>query len=323
MRIALAACLVGALAVPACADSNTPSLAPINAALQAGQADKALSLIAQLPFSGKNDAAALNLACRVRFTLGDWESAVRDCEEAVRLAPAISSYHMWLGRALGEKAGKANFFSAFSLAKRVAAEFQKAAELDPHSAEALFDLGAYYVEAPSVVGGGLSKAESVALELDRIDPPRAWEIRARIAAEKKDVATAEANLKQAISLSHHPASQWSTLSRFYGDHKRWSEMDAAIGSCMAAAARDPHSGVALYDAAGVLIAAGREPALAARMLEDYVNGSSRTEEAPAFIALSRLAQLKEQLGDHAGAQAAVTAALQLAQEYQPAKELRR
>jgi tetratricopeptide (TPR) repeat protein len=323
LGIALAACLGAGLALSVRAEGGDPALAPINTALQAGQADKALALLAQLPSGGRNNAAALNLACRVRFTLGDWEAAVRNCETAVRLEPGNSIFHMWLGRALGEKASRAFFTTAYSLGKRVLAEFQKAAELDPRNAEGLFDLGSFYVEAPSVAGGGLSKAESVAQELDRVDPPRAWELRARIAADRKDQAAAEANLKQAISLSRHPASQWSTLARFYGDRKRWSEMDAAIGSCMAAAARDPRSGAALYDAAGVLIAAGREPALAARMLEDYVNGSAKTEEAPTFIALSRLARLKEQMGDHAGAQTAVAAALQLAQEYQPARDLRR
>ena len=322
LRFALAACLAGALALSVRAQINDPALAAINASLQAGQADKALAQLSQLPSAGQNNAAAMNLACRVRFILGDWETAVRDCEQAVRLDSGNSIYHMWLGRALGEKAGKASFLSAYSLAKRVLAEFQRATELDYSNAEALFDLGAFYIEAPSVVGGGLSKAESVAIELDRVDPPHAWELRSRIAEKRKDPGSAEANLRKAISLSRHPAVQWSVLSRFFANNKRWAEMDSAIGSCMTAATKDAaHSGVALYDAAGVLIAVGREQALAAKMLEEFVNGSAKTEEAPAFIALTRLARLKEQLGDRSGAQAAAHAALELAHDYQPARDM--
>ncbi len=324
LRFALAACLVGAQGFSVHAEIADPALTAINASLQAGQADKVLAQLSQLPSGGQNNAAAMNLACRVRFILGDWDAAVRDCEQAVRLDSGNSTYHIWLGRALGEKAGRASFLSAYSMAKRVLAEFQRATELDRTNAGALFDLGSFYVEAPSVVGGGLSKAESVALELDRVDPPHAWELRSRIAEKRKDPGAAESNLRKAISLSRHPAVQWSVLSRFFGNSKRWAEMDSAIASCTSAAARDAaHSGVALYDAAGVLIAVGRDQALAAKMLEDYVNGSAKTEEAPAFIALTRLARLKDQLGDHAGAQVAVNAALQLAHDYQPAKDLRR
>ena len=47
-------------------------------------------------------------------------------------------------------------------------------------------------------------------------------------------------------------------------------------------------------------ASNRDPALAAKMLEDYLAGSAKTEEAPAFVAHDRLAQLKQQLGRPGG-----------------------
>lgn len=323
-RLALAAgCFSLALAVPVCADSPEPALASVNAALQAGQADKALALISALPQSGQSNAQALNLSCRVRFTLGQWDAALRDCEQAVRLDPRNARHHMWLGRALGEKANKASFLSAFSLAKRVVQEFQQAAQLDPQDADALFDLGSYYVEAPSVVGGGLDKAQSVIAQLDRIDPARASELRAQVDMHRKDFAAAENNLKKAISASRHPALQWASLARFYQERKRWDEMESAIQSCATAAARDPHSGVALYDAAGVLIRARRDSQLAAKLLQDYLASASKTEEGPAFVAHSRLALLQQELGDAANAQLNQAAAYQLAREYQPAQDLRR
>jgi len=316
-------CLSAALALPARADSLQPALVPVNSALQAGQADKALSLISLLPQQGLNNAQALNLACRVRFTLGQWDTAVRHCEEAVRLDPNNARNHMWLGRAYGEKANKASFLSAFSLGKKVVQEFQKAAQLDPQDAEALADLGSFYAEAPSIVGGGVEKAQTVAAQLDHIDPARAYELRAQIDKQRKDFTSAENDLKKAISVSHHPAFQWTTLARFYMARKRWDDMDAAIRSVMTAAAREAHSGVALYDAAGVLIMAKRDPALAAKLLQEYLSGSSKTEEAPAFVAYSRLALLQQELGDAANAQVSQAAALQMARDYQPAQDSRR
>lgn len=299
------------------------ALSQANAALQSGEADKALSLLQSLPNGGSNNAQALNLACRVEFTLAHWDAAIHDCQQAIGLDPRSSDDHMWLGRALGEKANKSSFLSAYQLGKRVLAEFQLAAQLDPRNAEVLSDLGEFYVEAPGVVGGGLDKAESVAEELDRVDPVRADELRASIAGQRGDYGEAETLLKKAIAISPHPAHQWATLARFYASRQRWAEMDNAIGNCEAAEARDPRAVVALYDAAGVLIHVKREPELAARLLQEYLASPDKTEEAPAFIAYARLARLQQKLGDAANAQMALAAASELAREYQPVQDLRR
>jgi tetratricopeptide (TPR) repeat protein len=308
-------------AVPAALSAqNTHALAEIDAALQSGQADKALSLIAALPQGGADNAEALNLDCRVRLTLQQWDAAGSKCEQAVRLDGQNSSYHMWLGRALGERADRASFMSAFSLGKRVRTEFEAAVNLDPHNALALSDLGDFYSQAPGIVGGGTDKAENIASQLDRISPARAHELRASIAQQRKDDAAAERELKLAIQTSPHPAFQWTVLASFYEHRQRISDMEDAIHNAASAAAKDRTAGVALYDGAGVLIRAKRDTELAAKMLQDYLAGSSQTEEAPAFIAHYRLARLLDQLGDHAGAQREQAAGYALAHEYRPAQD---
>jgi tetratricopeptide (TPR) repeat protein len=293
-----------------------------NAALQAGEADKALTLLDAVRNSVSNRAEAENLECRVRFTLEQWNAAVAACQEAVNLDGENSDYHMWLGRALGEKAGRASFLSAFSLAKRTRTEFEEAVRLGPRNASALADLGEFYRSAPGVVGGGLGKAESVALELDRVDPARAYELRGRIAEERKDYGMAEREYKQAIASSPHPAFRWTTLADFYRRRQRWTEMEWAVESCFKAAEHDKHAGVPLFDGASVLIDANRDLPLAAKMLESYLAGSAKTEEAPAFVAYTRLARVEERLGDHESARKAQVAALALAHEYRPAQDLR-
>jgi tetratricopeptide (TPR) repeat protein len=294
------------------------TLLQANRAFQAGEADKALGLLNSLPQGGINLAQAQNLACRVHFTLQQWDSAVRECQQAVRLDGQNSVDHMWLGRALGEKAGNASFLTAFSLGKQVRIEFETAARLDSRNAEALTDLGEFYAEAPGIVGGGLDKAGEVAAELDRLDPARAHQLRARIADANNDYGTGERELKAAIASAAHPAKYWTTLASFYRHRSRWPEMEWAIHNCISTAQRDSNASVALYDGAGVLIESSRDPALAARMLESYLASPSKTEEAPACEAHLRLARLKKQLGDTAGAQQELTAALQLAHDYKPA-----
>jgi tetratricopeptide (TPR) repeat protein len=306
----------GALQVP------LKPLAQVNAALQAGEADRALGLLKGLGPSDAGSAEARNLECRVRFTLEQWDVAASLCEEAVRLDGQNSSYHLWLGRALGEKANRASFLSAFSLGKRVQAEFAEAARLNPRSAEALASLGEFYYAAPGVVGGGMDKAESVAAQLDQVEPARAFDMRARMAVERKDFGTAERQFKQAIAVSAHPAYQWLALASFLRQRGRLSDMESAIHSALMAASRDPHAGLVLFDGASVLIAANRESALAEKMLEDYVASNSKVEDGPAFVAHVRLARLKQQRGDTAGAEQERAAALALAHDYKPAQDLR-
>ncbi len=295
-------------------------LAQANAALQAGEADRALALLNSLPSSGEGQAEAHNLQCRVRLTLEQWNAAVSQCEQAVRLDGQNSGYHLWLGRALGKKAERASFLRAYSLAKRVRAEFEESVRLNPRNAEALEALGEYDLQAPGIVGGGVDKAQGIAAQLDKVDAARAHELRGRIAEERKDYGTAEREFKLAVAAGAHPAFQWTTLAGFYSRRQRWTEMESALRSVLTAARRDKHAATALYDGAGVLTESKRDPLLASKMLEDYLAGSAKTEDAPAFVAHDRLARIEDQLGDAAAARRERAAALALAHDYKPAQQ---
>lgn len=319
MRNLLAAGALAAL-VTLCAPAEPArsASAQANAALQAGEADKALALLNALQATAETH----NLRCRVLLTLEHWDAAASECEQAVRVDGRNSNDHLWLGRALGERADRASFMSAFSLGKRVRTEFESAVQLDPHNAEALADLGEFYNSAPAIVGGGADKAENTAVQLDQVDPARAHQLRGWTAESQKDYATAERELKAAVAADPHPAFSWVALASFYRRRQRWSDLDAALQSGLKAAQHDRQAAVALYNGASVLIKANRNLPLAAKMLETYLASPAKTEEAPAFVAHTRLAKLKAQLGDKASAEQERSAALALAHDYKPALELK-
>jgi len=101
---------------------------------------------------------------------------------------------------------------------------------DSRNARALADLGEYYYSAPGVVAAASTKSETVAAELDRIDPARADELRGRIAEQRKDYGTAEREYKQAITASAQPAFQWMALASFYRERsvgRKWNRRCAA------------------------------------------------------------------------------------------------
>ncbi len=332
MRVLLAAILASAAVLMAPGQTPLPEhkalLAQARAALQAGEADRALALLTPLTASTGRSieqrelAEAHNLACRVFLTLERWDRAAAECEQAVRYDGVDSNDHLWLGRALGERAQRASFLNAYSLGKRVRMEFEEAARLDPRNAEALADLGDFYVQAPGIVGGGTAKAESVAAQLDRLDPARAIELRAKIAEQRKDYGTAEREIKQAVAVGAHPAFQWVGLAGYFRRRERWAEMESAVQSAARAAERDRSACVALFGGAEILLHTDRDAALAAKMIEGYLASPVKSEEAPAFVAHLELARLKDRLGDPAAAQRERNAAQALAHDYRMTQDSR-
>ena len=313
------ACLLAASFFTPSAFAAT-SLAAANTDLQDGKADEAAQLLNQALRSDPSNAEALNLLCRVEYTVQHFDQAAAHCEKAVNLSPQNASYHHWLGRATGERASRASFLNAFSLAKKTRQEFETAVQLDPHDADALADLGEFYIEAPGVVGGGMDKAESIAKQLEAADAARGHVFRAAIAEKNKDLAAAEQELKTAIPPANHPAIQWMALASFYRRRERWSDMESAVKSGQTAAAHDRRSAIALFNGASILARANRQPELAIEMFQDYLASPDKTEEAPAFDAMVRLARLFSQTGDQAGAQHQRAAALALAHDYKPAQD---
>jgi tetratricopeptide (TPR) repeat protein len=294
----------------------------VNTALQQGEADSALSQLAALPADEGASAEAHNLRCRVYFMLENFDGAVKECEQAVQLEGQNSDYHMWLGRALGEKASRTSFVSAYGLAKRTRVEFEQATKLDSRNAEALADLGEFYSSAPGVVGGGMDKAQGVAAQLDKVDQARAHELRARMAEGNKDYATAEHEFHAAIAAGAQPAFQWMTLASYLRRQQRWTELDTAVQTGWSLAQQEKHAAVAMYNGASVLIRANRNLPLAAKMLDAYLASPMKTEEAPAFVAHVQRARIAAKLGDTTAAKRERDAALALAKEYRPALDLK-
>lgn len=313
-RILTAFWLAAAVLSIGAAEVGNGGLAQANEALQSGQADRALGLLNTLPVAPE----VHNLRCRVYFTLERWDDAASECDQAVRQDSGSSTDHLWLGRALGEKADNASFLAAFNLAKRARAELEQAVSLNPKDGEALTDLGEFYTSAPSVVGGGVDKAQNLVRPLETVDPARAHILLARIAESRKDLGTAEREYKMATTTSEHPAFAWMTLASFYRKRERWEDMEAAVENGYRSAQHDRRAGVALYNGASVLIRGKRNLALARKMLEEYLTDYPRTEEGPAFVAYTRLAKVKAQLGDRGGAWQSRSEALKLAHDYKPA-----
>lgn len=121
-------------------------------------------------------AAASPDDANVQFYLGqlalqrnETDKAIPYFENAVKLAPKESRFHLKLGDAYGSAAQKASLFSQMGLAKKCRAAYEKAVELDPKSVSAHRSLMGYYQQAPAIVGGGMDKAHREAEEIKKLD----------------------------------------------------------------------------------------------------------------------------------------------------------
>jgi len=283
--------------------------------LGAGRADDAVMYLQQRVNRNPADAESYNLLCRAYFELEEWDRGIQACERARSLDSQNSAYHLWLGRIYGEKADRVSFFSAAGLAKKVRTSFERAVELDPKNWRARADLADYYLEAPGMMGGGKDKAQAQAEAIAPLDPPMAHWIMARIAAKNKDSAAAEREYRTAIDASHGSARAWFELGYFFFHANRMDEMEQAMRTVESSPVDHAES---LRDAASVLMRAGRNYPLAAKLLRRYL--SAPVEEAPAFKAHELLGQVLEKQGDRAGAAEEYRTALAMARGYGKARE---
>jgi len=115
-----------------------------------------------------------------------------------------SSYHEWLGRAYGEKADHAGWFSAISLAKKTRKEFEAAVQLDARNFSARQALIEFDCSAPGLVGGGEEKALPQIKELAEMDAAEGHYAAGNCRRQKKDFAAADEEFTKA--LESHPRS---------------------------------------------------------------------------------------------------------------------
>lgn len=284
--------------------------------LEQGRVDEAAVLLREMVSSEPNNAKAHQLLCRVYYAQDMADAAIQHCELAAAADPSDSDTQMWLGRAYGMKASKANALSAFSLARKVHNAFERAVQLNPANVHAMSDLGEYYVAAPSIVGGGLDKAQQLAEKLQPYSAARYHRLLAEIASKKKDTATAEAEYRAAVTAGRTPEA-YIDLGQFYQEQ---GQPDKAASAVLAGIEADRAKSSVLVDAASILTAANRSPELAERLLREYLSSSTKSDGAPAFKVHVQLGDLLLKRGDSAGAHREYAAALALASNYVPARK---
>lgn len=291
-------------------------LPAVHKLIEQGRVDQAIGALTEQTRNDSNDAEAYNLLCRAYLMTEKSDAAISACEHAVKLNPGNSQYHLWLGRSYGQKAEHASAFGAAHVAGQVRDQFETAVRLNPKSVDARADLADFYLQAPWVVGGGQDKAAAQAEEIQKLEPAQAALLRARIAEKKKDFATAETEIKQAIQDSPAAAGPWMALANLYRRTVRLDEMERALDRATAPSLNRPD---VLTRAAEMLIETKRNTVAAQNLLQRYLSSPNPSEDAPVFKAHYLLGTLFEQQKQHGQAVTEYEAALALSSQFAPAR----
>jgi tetratricopeptide (TPR) repeat protein len=150
-------------------------------------------------------------------------------ERAVKVNDRSSVYHLWLGRAYGDQAQRANVLKQASLAKKTKSHFERAVELDPNNLDARLSLIDYYVLAPGIMGGSVDKAQQQAEEIRRRNPYRGGFAMASVAQRgRKDAAAAQRELETLIQQYPDSTAPWFSLLASHRTAKQYDRAWALV-----------------------------------------------------------------------------------------------
>ncbi len=280
--------------------------------LSLGRMNDAISVL-----SNRDDAESFNLLSRAYYAMERWDDAVKWGERAVAERPQDASYHLWLARAYGRKAGDAKPLAAAGLARKAKNEFERAVQLAPANVEARSDLSQYYTQAPAIMGGGLDKARDQAAEISKYNAAEAHLILAQVAAKEKRYDEAESEFHSAIEEARNPATYWLRLADYYRLRGRYDDAQKSVLTAMTQPSRSAEN---YFDAANELYLSGRDFPEAVQYLQQYLDSGGLVENAPAFRAHYLLGQVYEKMGRGSAANSEYEASLALASGFDRARK---
>jgi tetratricopeptide (TPR) repeat protein len=167
-------------------------------AYEAGDYAKAVQALQAAAATEPQNGDVQLLLAQSFLELQQHDAAIKSAEKAVAIDPQSSIYHEWLGRAYGDKADHAGWFSAISLAKKTRKEFETAVQLDARNYSARQALIEFDCSAPGIVGGGEEKALPHIRQLAEMDAAEGHYAAGNCRRQKKDFTVADEEFTKAL-----------------------------------------------------------------------------------------------------------------------------
>ncbi len=277
---------------------------------------KALASADALTKAEPKSAEAWILLTRARLQANQAEAAVESGEKAVKFGPNNSQSHFWLGNAYGSRVGQVGMFSQMSMAPKIRDAFEKTVALDPNNLDAREGLLQFYLQAPSVVGGGKDKATVQANEIAKRDVARGHLARAQVFMSEKNTVAALKSYEAAYAAKPSDKNIRLAVGIGYQMAERWNE---AFKHFRAWTTQDEKAGPAWYQIGRTSALSGLQLEEGIAALQKYIGMPHAANEPQNKNAYHRLGQLYAKAGKKTEAKAALLAALKLDPKFADAK----
>lgn len=245
---------------------------------------------------------------RARLQAGKAEQALAAAEKAVKLGPDNAQSHYWQGNAYGMRIGQVGMMGKMGMAPKLRDAFERAVALDPNLLQARSALVEYYLQAPSMMGGGVDKAKLQAAEIGKRDKVAGFMVHGRIATHEEKLADAlkfyeaalalrpdDGKVRLAVALAYQQMERWADAFKLL---RRWTE-------------QEPKVGTAWYQIGRAAALSGQNLDEGEAALKRYL-GMPRAKDEPANQhALYRMGQVQARAGRKEQARASFQAALKL------------
>jgi tetratricopeptide (TPR) repeat protein len=300
--------------VRAAADAD---LSTAQRAYEASDYHKAVQILQDAASKNPHDPEVHLLLAKSHFELTEYDAAAGSAEKALAIAPDNSVYHEWLGRSLGEKAARASWLSALSLAKKAQQEFETAIKLDAHNFAAYQALIEYDCAAPGIAGGGEDKAQPKITELTAMDAGEGHYAAGNCRRQKKDYPAADAEFDQALATATAP-----NLIYDIGDYAaKRGQPDRLLAVAEAGQKRAPRDAREKFYRAAAFILKKEKPEEADRLLREYLKTAPVRTSYPHPAAVHEwLGKLAENKNDRDTARREYETSLQLDPKNKPVRE---
>jgi len=266
-------------------------------AILAEPAERALELFNTANYQGAiallgeaRDPHSLEILGRCYLAEADHRKATEILERAVAGRPDDSMLHTWLARAYGHRAENSFAMTAIHYANRTRESFERALELDPSNKDALGDLFEFYLQAPSIVGGGVEKAEALLPQIARYDPVGFELSKARLSEHAKRYGEAEAHLRRAIEMGPGKPGLYINLAKFLARRGRYDESEQAFREARKVA---PNAARIDFELADTYIRTHRNRNEARDLLKHYLAADNLTPDDPSRAEAERLLRKAE------------------------------
>ena len=263
------------------------------------------------------NADAWVLLTRARLQADKNEAAIDSAEKAVALAPNNAQAQFWLGNSYGSHIGEVGMLSKMSMAPKLRDAFEQTVKLDPNNLDARESLLQFYLQAPSIAGGGKDKALAQANEIGKRDAARGYRAKAQIQLADKDAAGALKSYEAAYAAKPSDKNTRMALGVAYQQAGRWND---AFRHFRAWAAQDANAGLAWYQIGRTSVLSGLQLNEGIAALQKYLLMPHAGDEPPNKNAYHRLGQLYAKAGKRAEAKAAFQAALKLDPNFKDVKD---